>query len=199
MLAFDLILFDELLAIHHHLVVVVSDGGGQDQIPSCLVGLVGGGVADAVRSLFSGASPVGHVIGNGPFLCRFGCAAEVVAGAVGFLLDRTVPDCSPEDIARSPEVRASRARALRDQQVADAGDDADGIEGRGLGRSAAAGDRRPRIGAEDGDGLDLGTVERQNVVFILEQRDALERALQGDGPVGDGIGGVGRDRIAGDR
>ena len=76
-------------------------------------------------------------------------------------------------------------------QIGDAGEDADRLEGLRLRRTAAAGNRRPGVGTDDGDGLDFGRIEREQVAFVLEQGDALARAIEGDGAIGDGVGGVG--------
>ena len=118
-------------------------------------------------------------------------AGEVLAG-IGLLLHGAIPRvrCQKTSFISGKPARIEDMD-VGSEQIGDAGDDADRLEGRGLGRAAAAGDRRPCVGADDGDGLDFGRVERQNVAFVLEQRDAFERALQRNGAIGNGVGGVG--------
>ncbi len=80
---------------------------------------------------------------------------------------------------------------IRSEQVGDAGENADRLEGAGLRRAAAAGDRRISIGADDGDAFDLCRIERQEPAVVLEQGDAFESSLEGDGPVGDRVSRIG--------
>ncbi len=48
-------------------------------------------------------------------------------------------------------------------------------------------DRRPSVRADDGDRLDARCVQRQRFALVLEQRDALTRALKRHGAVGNRV------------
>ncbi len=64
MLAFDLVLLEDLLAVDADLVVIASRSGGEDKIFAGLVGLVRCGVTDAARGLVFGAPPLFLVVGD---------------------------------------------------------------------------------------------------------------------------------------
>ncbi len=67
------------------------------------------------------------------------------------------------------------------KQVGDAGENTDRLEGMSLRRAAAAGDCRICVGADDGDVFDLRRIERQEMILVLEERDAFESAFERDG------------------
>ncbi len=113
------------------------------------------------------------------WLAVSGCAGEVLAG-IGGLLHGAFPVGVPEDIVHLRQAARVEDAHVGAEQVGDAGDDADGLEGRGFRGTSAAGNGRPCIGADDGDGLDLGRIERQEMAFVLEQRDAFQCAFKRD-------------------
>ena len=90
----------------------------------------------------------------------------------------------PEDVVHLRQSACVEHVHVWSNQVGDAGHDADWLERLRLRRTAAPNYCGPRIRADDGDRLHLRGIERQSVPFVLEQRDALERALQRDGPIG---------------
>ena len=118
-------------------------------------GLVGGGVADAARMSCPRASHATRFrVGNGVGGGGFRRAGEVLAG-VGGHLDGALPVGLPKTCVHLGQAAGVKHVHVGADQIGDAGDDADGLEGLRLRRAAAAGDRRPSVWADDGDGLDL--------------------------------------------
>ena len=76
----------------------------------------------------------------------------------------------------------------------DAVERSDFVEGLDLGTPAAVGLLAGGVVADDGDGFDGGWIEREGVVFVFEEDDALVGDAAGDGLVG---GGVDRAGLAG--
>ena len=77
------------------------------------------------------------------------------------------------------------------EQVGDAGEDTDRLEGVGLRRAAATCDRGISVRPDDGDVFDFRGIERQQIPLVLEQRNAFESALKSDCAIGDRVSGVG--------
>ncbi len=119
-----------------------------------------------------------------------GRAGKVAAGE-GFDLHVAVPFCIAEDVDHVGQAAAVEHVNVGAEEVGDAGDGGDRLERSGFRGASAAGDSRPGVGADDGDGLDLCRIERKQMAFVLEEGNALERALKRDGAVGDGVSGVG--------
>ena len=58
--------------------------------------------------------------------------------------------------------------------------------------ASAAGNRRISVWPDDRDGLDLGRIQRQKVAVILQQGQALQRAVQSNRAISHRVGRVSR-------
>ena len=120
-----------------------------------------------------------------------GRSREVFAG-VNSHFDGAVPVGIPEDLIHVGQAAGVKNVNIGTNQVGDAGECADRLESLRFRGASSAADRWIRVGSDDGDGLDFGRVERQQVTVILEERQALQCAVEGNGAIRDRVGGVGR-------
>ena len=108
---------------------------------------------------------------------RFRSAGEVFA-RVGRFLQSVLPMRVPEDIAHLRQAARVEHMRIRSGRLAIPVTMLTGS------KACASDDPPPPVTAGHASGpmmamvFDLGCIERQNVAFVLEQRDAFERALQ---------------------
>ena len=139
---------------------------------------VDAGVADGLV-VFGAGSPV-HVsvavdaVGRGDG----GGAGEVVAGEdLALELGEL---CVGEDVFDGGKAAGVEDVDLAGEGVAEAVEEAGGLEGIDVRAAAAAGYSGAGVGADDGDGVDVRGVEREEIVFVLEQGEAFACAFERD-------------------
>src|ERR1017187_1586283 len=151
MLAFDLDLLDNLLAIDADLVVIATRRSGENKILAGLGGFERCGITNAPRGFVFRTPPLFFVVRDVRRAGSLGVAAEVLAG-IGSLLHGAFPVRVPEDIVHLRQATRVEHADVGSNQIRDTGDDADGIERSGFRGTSATGNGRPSVGTDDGDG-----------------------------------------------
>ena len=192
-LAFARRLVDDGLAVHSELVCVRAARAREEEVGLGLRRHVFHGEPDAVA--FSGRR--GPLLGaehrdvaSGGDRGRTAEVGIVEAldfhlgsnpGIVGHFAGGIVEFGLLEDVGNSGQTGCVEDLDFAGERIGEAGHDADGRVSVDVGTAAASGFSRPRIGAEDGDGMDFARVERKQGALVLQERDALECFLHSDG------------------
>ena len=112
-----------------------------------------------------------HDDGDVGVRCRVNCLLEVSGAGLGRVVGGVF--AVHADAERVSDGAAAAGFLL------DSVERGDGVFGPDERTAAAAGAGHGCIGSDDGDGVDLGGVERKQVAFVLQEHDAFGRVLAG--------------------